>query len=240
MTKVASVWRKEFRAFWYSYMAYIVITVFIVIVNWFYFSSLYIAGDANVAGLFGFMPVAFMFLMPALTMRQWAEERKTGTIEMLMTLPVREWEVVLGKYLSAASFLAVILLLMLPTMITVAALSQNGLDWGMVLTSYLGTFCFGLAVLAIGGWVSSFSENQMVAFVLGLALSFVAIMLGSPMVTYRTPGLLAPLVEYLGLGTHFSAVSRGVIDTRDLVYFASVIFLFLYLTVRSVESRKWS
>jgi ABC-2 type transport system permease protein len=240
MSKVCAIWRKEFRSFWYSPVAYIVINVFLVIMNWLYFSQLYLAKDANLGSLFGFMPAAFMFLMPALTMRQWAEERKTGTIEMLMTLPVREWEVVLGKFLSGCSLLGIILLLTLPTTLTVAFISQSGLDWGMVLTSYLGTFLFGAAVLAMGGWVSSFTENQIVAFILGLALVFVAMIIGTPLVTMRLPAFMAPLVEYVGLNSHYSSISRGVLDSRDVVYFATLIFLFLYLTVRSVESRKWN
>lgn len=240
MNKITAIWGKEFHSFWYSPVAYIVINVFLVVLTWLFFSQLYLAKDANLTSFFGLMPMAFMFLMPALTMRQWAEERKTGTLEMLMTLPVREWEVVLGKYLSVLSLLAVILLLTMPTTICVALMSQNGLDWGVILTSYLGTFLFGAVVLAMGGWVSSFTENQIVAFILGLALAFVAIMIGSPLITYRAPGFLAPLATYLGLTNHYSGISRGVIDSRDIIYFATLMFLFLYLTVRSVESRKWS
>ena len=240
MNKISAIWGKEFRSFWYSPVAYIVINVFLVVMTWFFFKQLYLSKDANLTAFFRSMPMAFMFLMPALTMRQWAEERKTGTLEMLMTLPVREWEVVLGKYFSVLSLLATILLLTLPTTISVALLSQNGLDWGVVLTTYLGTFLFGAVVLAMGGWVSSFTENQIVAFILGLALAFVAILIGSPVITTGIPGFLAPFVTYLGLDNHYGGISRGVIDTRDLIYFATLIFLFLYLTVRSVESRKWS
>lgn len=240
MSRIMAIWSKEFRSFWYSPVAYIVINVFLVIMTWLFFSQLYLAKDANLVAFFSLMPAAFMFLMPALTMRQWAEERKTGTIEMLMTLPVREWEVVLGKYCSGLSLLAIILLLTLPTTITVAAISQNGLDWGVALTSYLGTFLFGAAVLAMGGWVSSFTENQIVAFILGLALVFLAMIVGTPLVAYKLPGFISPLMEYMGLTNHYASLARGVIDSRDVVYFATLIFLFLYLTVRSVESRKWS
>jgi ABC-2 type transport system permease protein len=239
MSKLGAVWRKEFRGFWTSPVAYIVITVFLVISTWLFFKGFYLQGSADVNPFFALMPWTFLFLMPALTMRQWAEEKKTGTIESLMTLPVREWDVVLGKFLAVVSLLGVILLLTVPLTLTVATLSQNSLDWGVVPMVYLGTLLLGAAYIAIGGWVSSFTENQIVAFILGMALIFGLIMVGLPIVTMFA-GPLSPMFEYLGLATHYESIGRGVIDSRDLVYYGSVIFLFLYLTVRSVESRKWS
>jgi ABC-2 type transport system permease protein len=239
MSKIGAVWTKEFRSFWYSPVAYIVITVFLVISSWLFFQGLFLQGNADLSSFFALMPWSFLFLMPALTMRQWAEERKTGTIESLMTLPVREWDVVLGKFLAVVSFLAVILLLTVPLTATVYGLSQNGLDLGVVPSIYLGTLLLGAAYLAIGGWVSSFTENQIVAFILGMALIFMLIIAGLPVVTMFA-GPLSSLMDYIGLAGHYQSIGRGEIDTRDLIYYASVIFLFLYLTVRSVESRKWS
>lgn len=239
MSKVGAIWRKEFGSFWYSPVAYIVITVFLVVSNWLFFQGFFLQQNADVTSFFALMPWTFLFLMPALTMRQWAEEKKTGTIESLMTLPVREWDVVLGKFLAVISFLAVILLLTVPLTLTVAGLSQNGLDFGVVPSIYFGTLLLGAAYLAIGGWVSSFTENQIIAFILGIALIFVLIIVGLPIVTMFS-GPLASFLEYIGLAGHYESIGRGEIDTRDLIYYASVIFLFLYLTVRSVESRKWS
>jgi ABC-2 type transport system permease protein len=236
---VGAIWRKEFRSFWYSPVAYIVITVFLVITTYLFFVGFYLQGNADMTPYFSLMPWAFLFLMPALTMRQWAEEKKTGTVEALMTLPVREWDVVLGKFLAVASLLGVILLLTLPLTLTVAKLSQNGLDYGVIPSIYLGTLLLGSAYLAIGGWVSSFTESQIIAFILGMALIFALIMVGLPLFTLFA-GPLAPLLEYVGLAGHYESIGRGVIDTRDLIYYASVIFFFLFLTVRSVESRKWS
>jgi ABC-2 type transport system permease protein len=239
MNKVGAVWRKEFRGFWYSPVAYIVITVFLTISTWLFFQGFFLGGNADLSPFFMLMPWSFLFLMPALTMRQWAEERKTGTIESLMTLPVREWDVVLGKFLAVVSFLAIVLLLTIPLTISVAGVSQNGLDFGVVPSIYLGTLLLGSAYLAIGGWVSSFTDNQIVAFILAMAVIFMLIVVGLPLVT-MFGGPLASLLEYLGLAGHYESIGRGEIDTRDLIYYASVIFLFLYLTVRSVESRKWS
>jgi ABC-2 type transport system permease protein len=240
MTRVAAIWRKEFRSYWFSPIAYIVITVFLVLMNWFFFRTFYLIGSADVRGYFGMLPWAFLFLIPALTMRQWAEELRSGTIEMLMTKPVTDWEVVFGKYLAGLSFLVIVLILTVTTPLTVSAISTNGLDWGVLLTSYLGTLLLGAAYLAIGGWAGSFTSNQIVAFIVGVALIFVGIMLGERIVTMFVPNFLVSVLEYLGLQQHYSSISRGVIDTRDIVYYISVIFVFLYLTVRAVESRKWS
>jgi len=240
MNRVAAIWRKEFRTFWYSPIAYIVITVFLVLMSWLFFKGFFVMNNADMRSYFQLLPWAFLFLMPALTMRQWAEERKSGTIETLMTKPVSELQVVLGKYLATASFLLIILLLTLPVTFTVIGLSQSKADWSVLVTSYLGALLLGLAYIALGGWVSSFTSNQIVAFILGVALIFILVVVGEGIVTYFVPGWLAPPLAYLGLAQHFQSMQRGVIDTRDLLYYASVIFLFLYLTVRTVESRKWS
>jgi ABC-2 type transport system permease protein len=241
MSKSMAIWRHEFRNYWYSPIAYIVITVFLVIMSWLFFKSFFIQQNADMSGFFGILPWAFLFLLPAVTMRQWAEERKSGTIELLMTMPISEREAVIGKFLASLSLLVVILLLTLPLTLSVAAISQNGLDGGQVAASYLGALLIGAAYLAIGGWASSFTENQIVAWILGMAFIFVLVIIGEGIVTFFLPGgFLVLLFDYLGLNQHYVSLARGVIDTRDLVYYFSVIFLFLYLTVRALESRKWS
>jgi ABC-2 type transport system permease protein len=133
-----------------------------------------------------------------------------------------------------------VLALSLPLAITVAALSQNGLDPGQVAVSYLGALLLGMAYLAIGGWVSSLTSNQIVAFILSFFFIGALILVGEAMVTFFSSGFFVPVLEYLGLNRHYVSMARGVIDTRDLLYYFSVIFLFLYLTTRAVESRKWS
>lgn len=238
MSKIGAVFAHEFRTFWYSPIAYIVLIVFLAVMTWLFFTGFFIQGNASLGGLFSFMPIAFMIVMPALTMRQWAEERKSGTVELLMTKPVTEWEAVLGKYLATACLLLVLLLLTVPLALSVAAVSTNGLDWGVVVASYIGALLLGLAYLAIGGWVSSMTENQIVAFILGVVLIFLLFIIGNISMLVSASWVL-PL-EYIGIGKHYSSISRGVIDTRDLIYYASVIFLFIYLTARTVESRKWS
>jgi ABC-2 type transport system permease protein len=243
MTKIGAVWRREFRQFWFSPVAYIVICVFLVISTWIFMKGFFIVNDASMGTLFGYIPWFFLFLLPALTMRQWAEEQATGTIELLMTQPVYEREVVLGKYLSTVSLLLVILVLTVPLTLTVAALSQNGLDGGVVFANYLGAFLLGSAYLAIGGWISSFTRNQIIAFILSIAVIFGMIIMGESMVTFfisKGASWLVPVLEYLGLRQHYGSMQRGVVDTRDLLYYVSVIWLFLYLTTRAVESRKYA
>jgi ABC-2 type transport system permease protein len=239
-SKVAAVWRKEFKSFWFSPVAYIVLVVFLVIMTWFFFRQFFIGNDANLTGFFGMLPFAFAFVLPSLTMRQWAEERSSGTVELLMTKPVREWDAVLGKFLASSTFLLIALLGTLPLTITVSFLSQNGLDNGAVALSYLGALLLGMSYLAIGAWVSSLTSNQIVAFILSFAFIFALILVGEAVVTFFTRGFFVPVLEYLGLNRHYVSMARGVLDTRDLLYYLSVIFLFLYLTTRAVESRKWS
>ncbi len=238
MRNISAIAGREFRGFWYSPIAYIVLTVFLVITVYLFFLGYFLAADASLNGFFGLLPWAFMLLMPALTMRMWAEELRAGTVELLMTKPVREWEVVLGKFLAAAAFLLITLACTLPLAITVHFTSQNGLDWGVVFTSYLGALLLGMAYLGLGGWMSSYSRNQVVAFILGVAIIFILVIIGE--LSAFAPGWMTIWLEGLGMNRHFTSISRGVIDSRDMIYYLSVIFLALYLTVRSVESRKWS
>jgi ABC-2 type transport system permease protein len=224
--------------FWMSPIAYIVLTVFLAVVTWLFLATFFIQENGSLQGLFSMLPMAFVLVIPALTMRQWAEEKKSGTVELLMTKPVTEWEVVMGKYLATAAFLLVLLLLTLPLSLTIHNLAQNGLDSGVLFTSYLGALLLGLMFLAVGSWVSAMTENQIVAFILGVLGIFFFTIIGNISVLFAAKWTL--LLEYIGVSTHYSTLARGVVDTRDLVYFAAMVFLFLYLTTRTVESRKWS
>jgi len=173
-------------------------------------------------------------------MRLWAEEQKLGTMEVLMTWPVREHEAVLGKFIAGLGLLAVSLLLTLPLTATVFLLSSPPPDAGPVITGYLGLLLMGSAYLSIGLYASSLTENQIVAFIVGVALTFALFIVGEDFVLVAAPVRLAPLLSFLGLGAHFSSIGRGVIDSRDIIYYLSVITFFLYLNVRRLESRRWS
>jgi ABC-2 type transport system permease protein len=189
-------------------------------------------------GYFTLLPWIFLFFIPAVTMRLWAEEKKLGTIEVLMTLPVNDYEVIIGKYLAAYLFLALTILLSISLPITLVIL--GGTDLGPIIGGYLGALLMGGAYLAIGLFASSLSENQIVAFILGIAFCFGLFIIGENFVLMAIPARFAALFSYLGLGTHFESIGRGVIDTRDIIYYLSVIGFFIFLNIRSLESRKWS
>lgn len=238
MRTIAALTRKEFKSYFQSPIAYIYLVVFTSFTGWFFFRGFFVANMATMRGFFSLMPWTFLFLIPAVTMRLWAEEQKLGTMEVLMTWPVREHEAVLGKFLASLGLLVVSLLLTLPLAATVFLVGRP--DSGPVLTGYLGLLFMGGAYLAIGLFASSLSENQIVAFIVGVFMTFVLFIIGEDFVTIALPGWLASLFGYLGLGTHFSSIGRGVVDSRDVVYYLSVIFFFLYLNIRRLESRKWS
>lgn len=237
MKNIAILTTKEFQSYFNSSIAYIFITVFLVLTQWLFFRGFFLFNQATLRPFFGLLPWVFLFFVPAITMRLWAEEKKIGTLELLMTLPLRDYEVVLGKFFAAFGLLCLTLLLSFPLVIVVAVLGNP--DSGPIVGGYLGAVMMGGAYLSIGLFVSSLTDNQIVAFIVGVALSFILLIIGEGFVLLTLPGWLAPLFSYLGLGAHFNSIGRGVIDSRDIIYYLSVMTFFLFLNVRSIESRKW-
>jgi len=237
MGTIAATFKKEFRTYFNSPIAYIFITVFLVLTNWLFMRAFFIYNQSDMRGYFAFLPWIFLFFIPAVTMRLWAEEKKLGTMELLMTFPVRDRDVVLGKYLASLLFLTITILLSFSIPLTISILGDP--DGGPIFGSYLGTILMGAAYLAIGLFFSSLTENQIIAFILGVAGCFLLFIIGEEFVLLTLPQTLVPLFKFLGLGTHFDSISRGVLDSRDILYYLSVVVFFLYLNVRSVESRKW-
>ena len=186
---------------------------------------------------FGLMPWIFLFFIPAVTMKLWAEEKKIGTIEILMTLPIRDYEVVIGKFLACLALLAVTILLTLVVPFSVMYLGSP--DVGTLITGYIGLLLMGAAYIAIGFFASTLTENQIVAFIIGIAVCLTLLLIGEDIVLFKTPNWLFPIFSYLGLGAHYSSILRGVLDSRDIIYYLSVIAFFLYLSTLAVESRKW-
>lgn len=234
---VLTVFLKEFRSFFVSPIAYVFITVFLVVTNFLFFQGFFIINQADMRGYFGLLPWVYLFFVPAITMRSWAEEKKVKTLEVLLTWPIRDVEVVLGKFLATFAFLAIAVLLSVTIPVTIMVLGNP--DIGAMVCSYLGALLMGAAYLAIGLWISSLTENQIIAFILGVVVTFALFIVGSPFVTMAAPPAVVPVLTYLGLGTHFDSISRGVIDTRDIIYYLTVIGFFLFLNVRSLQSRKW-
>ncbi len=229
------IWRREFTAYFNSPVAYFVITIFLALVGIMFFVPFFAQDRVSMREFFGLAPFLFVFFAPAITMRLIAEEKRTGTLEMLITLPVRDAEVVVGKFLAALTLLAVAVALTLPYAFTIAAFGD--LDWGPVIGGYAGLLLMGAALIAVGLAASSFTENQIVAFVLALFVSMILLMLDRFVIFL--PQVLGDVVEYLSFTSHFRNAARGVIDTRDVVFFLSFALLGLFLAFRSLESRRW-
>lgn len=237
MRNVAAIARREFQGYFNSLIAYVFLVIYLLLTNWLFFRVFFLNNQASIRLMFDVLPWVYLFFIPAITMRLWAEEKKVGTMELLMTLPITDVQAVLGKYLAALGLLVLALLLTFPIPVVAAVLGN--LDWGPVVGGYLGAVFLGAAYLAVGVFVSSLTQNQIVAFIVGVVLIFGLYMLGSDLVLYSVPGRIAPILEYMSLGSHFESIGRGVIDSRDVIYYLSVVGFFLYLNVRSIESRKW-
>ncbi len=237
MSNTSTIFQKEFKSYFNSPIAYIFIITFLLFSGWLFFRTFFLIGQAHLRPLFGILPWLFLILAPAVTMRAWAEEKKLGTMEVLMTLPLRDYEAVLGKFLANFVFIIITLLLTFPLVATTYVLGEP--DTGAIVGGYLGACLMGGAYLAIGLFVSSLTKNQIVAFIIGIVTCFALLIVGEDIVLMSAPSVVVPLFTYLGLGAHFESVSRGVIDSRDLIYYLSVIGFFLFLNTLALESRKW-
>jgi ABC-2 type transport system permease protein len=235
LSNILPIYRRELRSYFNSPVAYVVILVFLIIIGWFFTSNLFVMNVASLRVVFELVPIVFLFFVPAVTMRLIAEERKSGTIELLTTKPVGDGEIILGKFLAAWTLLAAALL---PTLIYAITVTMLGnLDMGPVLAGYLGLLLMGGVYIAIGIFASSLTDNQIVAFILSFLIVFVLFMLDK--VLLYVPEGLASTLEFLSIDFHFSNIARGVIDSRDVIYFGSLLGFSLLLATVSLERRKW-
>ena len=235
LSNTGTIFRKELRSYFNSAVAYVVIVVFLAIVGWVYTSSMFLINVASLRLMFEWIPLVFLFVVPAITMRLLAEEKKAGTIELLTTKPLYDWEVVAGKFFAAWMLIALALLPTLIYYITIAFLGD--IDNGPVIGGYIGLLLMAGVYIAVGLLASSLTENQIVAFIVGLLLMFALFLMDKVLIFI--PEFMISVVEYLGIDFHFSNIARGVIDTRDIVYFLSVLGFSLYLSVVSLGRRKW-
>lgn len=237
MENIAAIFKKEFKSFFISPIAYVFITVYLVVTNFLFFQGFFIINQADMRAYFSLLPWVFLFFVPAITMRTWAEEKKIKTLELLLTWPVSDLEVVAGKFLAVLAFLSIAILLSITIPVTIFLIGSP--DPGPILGGYIGAILMGAAYLAIGLWVSSYTENQIVAFIMGVVVTFVLFIVGNPFVTMVAPSALVPVLNFIGLGNHFESIERGVLDSRDIIYYVSIIGFFLFLNVQSLSSRKW-
>lgn len=234
MRQMYAIFKRELGSFFATPLAYVFIVIFLLAIGafTFYLGQWYEAGEASLRGFFGFHPWLYLFLIPAISMRMWAEERKSGTMELLLTLPAPFWASVVGKYLAAWAFAAIALFLTFPIWITVNYLGEP--DNGVIFASYIGSLLMAGGYLAIGSCMSAVTTNQVIAFVLSVVVCFLFTLSGLPLVldffAGWVPQAVLNTIASFSFVTHFDAIMDGVIDLRDLVYFASLITVWLVAT----------
>jgi len=233
MRNALALARRELRAYFNSPIAYIVVGVFLLISGYLYFSTVFLAGQSSLRSFFAVTPLLLVVFAPAITMRLVAEEVRSGTLELLTTMPVRDHEVVAGKFLAALGLMATALGLTVGYAATVAAVGD--LDWGPVVGGYLGLLLVSAALAAVGLATSTWTRNQIVSFILGLLIGL-ALWLADK-VTLFVPEALGRVLEHLSVDFHFRNFARGVVDSRDLLYYLSVCAVALFVAVRSLKRR---
>ena len=224
MKQAVHIFKKEFRTYFVSPIAYIVISIFLLVTGWFFFTTFFLYNQANLRNFFSLLPIIFSFVVPADTMKLFSEELNVGSYEILLTMPVTFLDVVVGKFLSAVAFIAVMIAPTLSYPITVSFLGE--LDWGPVAGGYLGTVLLGASFAAIGLFASSLTRNQIIAFIIGMAICFSLVLVDKML--FFLPQTLLGILSYLGADAHFQNISKGIIDSRDVMYFLSVCFVGLY------------
>lgn len=242
MSAMFGVFRREFASYFATPVAYVFIVIFLLLSGalTFYMGDFYERGQADLQPFFQFQPWLYLFLVPAVAMRLWAEERKSGTIELLLTLPVTMTQAVLGKFLAAWAFVAIALALTFPIWLTVNYLGNP--DNGVILAGYLGSLLMAGAFLAIGSCLSAATRSQVIAFILTVAVCFLFLLAGFPLVLnfFRSflPQGLVDGIASLGFLAHYASIAKGVLDLRDVLFFALVIAFWLYAGALLLDLKK--
>ena len=239
---IRAIFKRELYGYFHTPVAYVFIIIYLFLTGIFsfYLGAFYERGQADLEPFFRFHPWLYLFLIPAIAMRLWSEERKSGTIELLMTLPISITDAVLGKYFAAWCFTAIALVLTFPMWITVNYLGEP--DNAVILAGYLGSLLMAGGFLAIGSCISALSKSQVIAFVVSVVICFLFILSGFPLVLDFfqgwAPQALVEVISSLSFLTHFDSINKGVIDMRDLVYYLVLISFWLYANVAVIDSRK--
>lgn len=244
MSTLFSIYKREFTSYFVTPVAYVFIVIFLFMTGifTFYLGAFYESNQADLEPFFRFHPWLYLFLIPAISMRLWSDERKSGTIELLMTLPVSITDAVVGKFLAAWSFTAVALSLTFPMWITVNYLGDP--DNTVIMASYIGSLIMAGGFLSIGSCISAFTKSQVIAFVISVVISFMFILSGFPMVLDLfqgwAPQAIVDAIASFSFLTHFTSIKKGVIDIRDIIYFGALITFWLYVNVVVIEAKKAS
>ena len=241
MNGLLSIYKREFTSYFVTPVAYVFIVIFLFMtgVFTFYLGAFYESNQADLEPFFRFHPWLYLFLIPAISMRLWSDERKSGSIELLMTLPVSITDAVVAKYLAAWSFTAIALILTFPMWITVNYLGEP--DNAVILASYIGSLIMAGGFLAIGSCISALTKSQVISFVISVVICFMFILSGFPMVLDLfeswAPQAVVDAVASFSFLTHFTSIKKGVIDIRDVIYFAALITFWLYVNVVIIENK---
>lgn len=244
MHNIITIFRREMSSYFTTPVAYVFIIIYLVLTGLltFHIGNILDRNQADLTAFFTFHPWLYLFLIPALSMRLWAEERRTGTIELSMTLPISQGQAVVGKYLAAWCFTGIALALTFPVWLTINYLGEP--DNGAILAGYVGSWLLAGSFLAIGSFISALTKNQVIAFVVAAAICFVLVAMGSTIfLDFLNEWFGSGAVEFfrsLSVVIHFTEISKGVVDIRDIVYFGSLIVLFLFLNVVAIDRLKAS
>ena len=235
MENIKHIFKKEFKGYFITPIAYIVISIFLVIIGWLFFSTFFLNRQASLTQFFSLLPISFSFIIPAVTMRLFSEELNVGTYELLLTMPVTFTDIIFGKFLASIAFVGVMLS---PTLIYAVTISFLGnLDWGPVIGGYIGALLLGATFAAIGLFASSLTRNQVIAFIIGMTVCF-SLTLMTDFILYFLPGSFVGFFQYFSANFHFQNISKGLIDSRDLLYFFTISFLALYGSVLIMKEKK--
>lgn len=235
MKNINNIFKKEFKSYFFSPIAYIVISIFLLVVAWLFFSTFFLNRQANLSRFFSILPVTLAFIIPAVTMRLFSEEINIGSYEILLTMPVTFRDIIVGKFLAALAFVGVMLA---PTVIYAVTVSFMGkLDWGPVIGGYIGTLLLGASYCAIGILASSMTRNQVIAFITAMSICVFFTLLIDFLIFFL-PNAFVGFFQYMSASFHFQNIAKGVVDSRDILYFLSVSFISLYGTNLIMQEKK--
>jgi ABC-2 type transport system permease protein len=226
MKQIAHIFKKELKDYFVSPIAYIVISIFLFITGWFFFTPFFLYDQASLRNFFSLLPLIFSFVIPAVSMRLFSEELNVGSYETLLTLPVTFNDIIIGKFLANLAFVGIMLIPTLSYPISISFMGQ--LDIGPIIGGYIGSIFLGGAFSSISLFASSLTRNQIIAFIIGVAICFALTMFDK--ILFFMPHALIGLIGYLGADFHFQNISKGIIDSRDILFFVSIIIIGLYST----------
>jgi gliding motility-associated transport system permease protein len=234
MRQALLIFNKEFKDYFLSPIAYIVIAVFLLVTGWLFFSTFFGYDQAELRRFFDLLPLIFALVVPVITMRLFSEELNVGSYEILLTLPVTFQDIIIGKFMAGVAFVGAILLPTLAYPIFISFLGD--LDWGVVIGSYIGSLLLGAAFTAIGLFASSLTRNQIIACIMGMAICAILAIIDKMLFFF--PQSILDVVAYLSASIHFDNIAKGIVDSRDLLYFLSIVFIGLYATNLVMQEKK--